>query len=286
MKGFFVPGSRSGSYVASKRNEEGSYAYDAAAQGVGIQKQAALQELGQQYDATINNAYASYLASQRSIQSSAMGEGYKEAYLEAQQAGLQNQVAQAGASLAQTRQALNQQEAEAQSIIQKQYETEVANLDRVTASMESYLAYVKNLTPSKGTVDEGLAALGIDHTKDIESQYELLYKLDPATMSTYTDENAEKGLSYLEWVNANLKDTGADKEWAQWLFSFGGWQDFQNALAARKGEAAITKIRAEQAKVAEKQAKKAKEEQEKRAAEEKKKNTVLGGRIITGIQEF
>ena len=73
-----------GAYVAGKRTEEGTPVYEAASGVLGMQKQAAIQNLEKNYATTIENAYASYLANQRGIETSAMGQGYKQAYLEAQ----------------------------------------------------------------------------------------------------------------------------------------------------------------------------------------------------------
>ena len=79
-KGFYVPSSQSSSYVASKRNDEGSYEYTSQAQDIGLQRKAALPDLSEQYGDVVENAYASYLANQRTINASAMGQGYKDAY--------------------------------------------------------------------------------------------------------------------------------------------------------------------------------------------------------------
>ena len=66
-EGFFVPGSRTASYVKGKTNEYGASDYYSNVNELGIQKQAALQNLSDQYASTINNAYAAYLANQRNI---------------------------------------------------------------------------------------------------------------------------------------------------------------------------------------------------------------------------
>ena len=85
--GWFVT-SRSAPYVLSKQNEEGSYAYKADIANVGIQKQAALQDLEKSYESTINKAYSSYLANQKTIAGTTMGQGYKELYEQAEQENL------------------------------------------------------------------------------------------------------------------------------------------------------------------------------------------------------
>ena len=130
MKGFYVPNSISSSYIANKRNEEGSLAYQSMATEVGLQRQAALQDLSQQYASTIENAYAAYLAGQRGIAGSAMGQGYKEAYMQNQQQAMMQQVAETNATAAKARQELAAQEADVQEQIQKQFEEEYSDFVR------------------------------------------------------------------------------------------------------------------------------------------------------------
>ena len=215
MKGFYVPGSQSSSYVASKRNEEGSFAYDAAAIGAGIQKQAALQDLSKQYESTIENAYASYLATQRGIDTSAMGQGYKEAYKEKQQQNLISNIAEANQNVATVRAQIENRASQSREALDKQFKTETANLDRVAATMNDYLTYVKGLSGS------------YLEDKPVDELYEALYNYQP---QGFTDEEGQAGLPYSEWIKNQLKDTADDKAWSQWLFYQGGLQDFMNAV--------------------------------------------------------
>lgn len=233
--GFFVPGSISGSYVASKKNEEGSYKYDAQAIGVGMQKQAALQDLEKSYEGTINKAYNSYLANQQNIRGSQMGQGYKELYERAEEENLIAQQEQAAMNVSQVKSQLLSQEQEAQAAIQQQYQAEVANLDRVARSMQDYLGYVKSL---EGGLDYLSKLSGITVTDDTlaEDLYEALYTAQPQTL--VSSEDAEtKGLPFSQWLHGQLKETNEDVAFEQWLFS-GGWQDFQKAagLATDKTE--------------------------------------------------
>ena len=101
--GYYVPSGIASSYVANKRNAEGSYAKEADLGTVNRQEQAALQNLQQNYDQTINNAYASYLANQQAIGNSALGQGFKEEYLQQQQQQLAQNVAQANLNTANAR---------------------------------------------------------------------------------------------------------------------------------------------------------------------------------------
>ena len=217
---FYVPDSLSGSYVASKRTEEGSLAYPAAETEIGIQQQAALQDLSKQYETTIENAYSSYLASQRNVMESAMGQGYKEQYLEAQDQALAENLAQINANVASTRAELAAQESEAKSVVQEQYKQEVANLDRTAASFQNYLDYVKELNiGDKSALSEEYINLGVDYL------YETLYGLQPR-------ETGIDGMSYSEWLLANRGNTKEDEAWYQWAQA-GGLQDFLSSVRAR-----------------------------------------------------
>ena len=224
--GFFVPGSIKGSYVASKKNEEGSYKYDTQAIGVGMQKQAALQELEKSYESTINNAYNSYLANQQTIRTSNMGQGYKEIYEQAENENLLAQQAEAAMNVSQVKSQLLGQEQEAQASIQQQYQTEVANLDRVARSMQDYLGYIKSL---EGGIDYLSKLSGINVTNDTlaEDLYEALYDAQPQALSSAEDSDI-KGMSYSEWLHSQMKETDEDVAFERWLFS-GGWQDFQKS---------------------------------------------------------
>ena len=226
IKGFFVPGSMSGSYVASKRNEEGSYQYDAQAIGVGMQKQAALQDLEKSYETTISKAYNSYLANQQGIRSSQMGQGYKKLYEQAEEENLIAKHAEATMNVSQVKSQLLSQEQEAQANIQQQYQTEVANLDRVARSMQNYLSYVKSL---EGGLDYLSKLSGITVTDETlaEDLYETLYSAQPQSLVSAEDSET-KGLPFSQWLHTQLKETDEDIAFEQWLYS-GGWQDFQKS---------------------------------------------------------
>lgn len=228
MKGFYVPNSISSSYVANKRNDQGSFQYDAAANTVGLEKQSALQSLGKNYATTIENAYSSYLSANRGVMGSNMGQGYKEAYLEAQQEGLNAEVANANVNLANARAELNQQESEAREQIDKSFQQEVSNFDRVAKSMQDYLSYVKSLTSSDGA-STYLAVE--DYDKSVDELYDTLFNAQP---QGYLDAEGNMGQSYVQWVNGQLKDNANDTSWSQWLFGQGGYQEFLQA--ARRGK--------------------------------------------------
>lgn len=221
--GYYVPTSMSQSYVASKRNEEGTLKYKSAEQELGIQKQMALQNLEKNYETTIENAYASYLANQRGINTSAMGQGYKEIYKQAQEQQLLSDIAVANMNLANTRSEISANIAEAQKNIQAQEAQEVSNLNRVQGAMTQYLQYVKSLTGAGGKT----ALSAEDAKKEIDDLYETLFELSPKTL---TDESGAQGLGFVDWIKTQLTGSEVDTAWGDWLFS-GGLADFKTAVA-------------------------------------------------------
>ena len=224
--GFYVPGSKSSSYVASKRNEEGSYLYDAAASEIGLQKQAALQDLEKNYATTVENAYASYLANQRAINTAAMGQGYKEAYEQAQQQQLATNIAEANLTAANARSQISQNAQEARSTLEQQFAAEAVNLDRVASSMNNYLTYIKSLSGKDNT----MYLSEEDSKKSIDELYETLYGAQPQSL---TDPEGNAGMPYLQWMEQQLK-TEEDRDWYNWLAYQGGWQDFTTAVQRSK----------------------------------------------------
>jgi len=224
--GFFVPNSVSSSYVANKRNESGALEYESAAGEVGVGKQTALQQLGKQYSSAIEGGYAAYLAANRGVMGSNMGQGFKEEYLRLQQEGMQQNIAETNLGAANARQELDIQEAQIKGQIQKQFQTEVGYMDRMANSLNDYLGYVRSLTNSKGLTYLNSDQMG----KGLDQMYDILYNAQP---QGYLDESGNLGMSYLQWLNAQLKETTADKEFGQWAFGLGGYNQFQEAT--RKG---------------------------------------------------
>ena len=146
MNGFYVPGSASGSYVANKRDEEGTLLYEGAANEIGIQKQAAIQQLEKNYAATVENAYASYLAANRGVQGSQMGQGYKELYKQIQQQQLQQNIASTTSEFNKQVMNVEAQEESAKQQLQERFQQEVSYFDRLRQSLGNYFEYVKTLT--------------------------------------------------------------------------------------------------------------------------------------------
>lgn len=223
MNGFYVPGSVSSSYVANKRNEEGSLAYEAAETQVGIEKQAALQQLEKNYSSTIENAYASYLAANRGIEGSQMGQGYKELYKQLYQNQLASNIANANIQLNEQRVSLAEQEAAAKQNIENQFRTEVGYLDRVQQSFADYFEYAKGLTKS---TDSNAYYLNEEQMKqNIDTMYDVLNEIDPVD---YLDAEGNMGMRYADFVKSQLKTTEADQAWYEWWIS-GGLNEFMNA---------------------------------------------------------
>lgn len=224
--GFLVPSSIGQSYIDSKRTEEGSFQYDSYYNRAGIQKQSALQSLGNMYESTIENAYASYLASQRGIMGSNLGQGYKEAYLQNQQQALMSNIAEGNLTLAKGRAELSVQEVQEKAAIDKQREAEIGNINRVAKTFENYLGYVKSLSKDgKSPLSEEQMNMSVDDL------YETLQgeRFQP---QSYLDTEGNMGLPYSQWVNQQLTTSTVDTAFGQW-FNQGGLSEFLQAVRQR-----------------------------------------------------
>ena len=88
------------------------------------------------------------------------------------------------------------------------------------------------------------------------------------SLRQYKDENELTGKTFQEWLNTQVDMTkAADKAWYEWYLT-GGYQDFMKSITSRKGETALAKRQAveakaqEEAKLADLQAKVDKAQQE------------------------
>lgn len=230
--GYFIPGSMSSEYVSSKRNESGSQYYESQAAEVGLQKQAAFQQLNETYSQAIDNAYSSYLAANRGINTSNMGQGYKELYKEAQEQQLMSNITSSAEYLAEQRASLTQQAASAEAQIQKAYSTEVGYYDKLQQTFANYYEYVQGLTSEtsgQSYLDEYEKKAGIDN------MYELLAN---AQLQDYKDEEGKSALNFSDYVRQQTKDIQDD--WYQWFLTT-GYNSFMNAPKSKrqyaKGEA-------------------------------------------------
>lgn len=236
--GFYVPGSLSSSYVQSKRNEQGSLEYDSKQNEIGITEQAAIQDLQSQYESTIENAYAAYVANQRNIAMSNMGQGYKEIYAGLAQQNMQSTIGEARTNLQSVRSEIEGQTDAMRQSLQQQFEGEVVNLDRVASSFEGYRQYLAGLTSKDPKNEEGIftkeeSALGIDEL------YERLANEFSQRAKNYTDPDTElSGMSYAEWISNQYGSKDTDKDWYQWFLT-GGYQDFMRSVTKRNQPSAL-----------------------------------------------
>ena len=231
MNGFYVPGSASGSYVANKRDEEGTLLYEGAANEIGIQKQAAIQQLEKNYAATVENAYASYLAANRGVQGSQMGQGYKELYKQIQQQQLQQNIASTTSEFNKQVMNVEAQEESAKQQLQERFQQEVSYFDRLRQSLGNYFEYVKTLTDadSNGYFDP------YELNQSVDSMYDILGTAQPVGQYDsegnyigYSDQDGKAGMTYSEWIANQMGTSDEDQAWYQWMIS-GGFNEFMNA---------------------------------------------------------
>lgn len=236
-QGFYVPGSLSSSYVQSKRNEQGSLGYDSQRNQVGIAEQSAIQDLQSQYESTIENAYAAYLANQRNIAMSNMGQGYKQMYGDLAQQHMQQSIATDRASIQSAMSEIQQNAAVAKANIDANFETEVANLDRVANSFQQYRDYLSKLTRKDAksgdkSVDLFTKEEAALSTEDIYDR--LAEEFSQRAKNYVNGEDDTAGMSYTEWISNMYSgsDNANDKDWYKWFLS-GGYQDFMHSVAKR-----------------------------------------------------
>lgn len=231
MNGFYVPGSVSGSYVANKRDEEGTLLYEGAANEIGIQKQAAIQQLEKNYAATVENAYASYLAANRGVQGSQMGQGYKELYKQIQQQQLQQNIASTTGEFNKQVMNVEAQEESAKQQLQERFQQEVSYFDRLRQSLGNYFEYVKTLTDADGNGYFDPYELN----QSVDSMYDILGTAQPigqydteGNYIGYSDQDGKAGMTYSEWIANQMGTSDEDQAWYQWMIG-GGFNEFMNA---------------------------------------------------------
>ena len=276
MEGFYVPGSYSSSYVSNKADEQGARYYENQSIEIGKQTQAALTQLSSNYEQTINDAYASYLASQQSIGNSAMGQGYKEAYLEMAKNQFQNNIISSNHPLEQAPLQIQQQGQHAQAALQQQFATDTANLDRFVTSFGAYKDYLAKLTPNpnnqNAVISEGQSYLSEDQKKmTVDDLYNFLMEAQP---EGYVDENENRGLTFTEWLNSQYgpgsKGSQADQDWFNWAMFQGGYDDFKNALAKKANQTEANQYQAIKEEEARQEAERQRQLEEARLAEERR----------------
>lgn len=272
---YYVPNKIANSYVANKRTETGEYMYDSAMQDIGMETQAAVQSLNKSYSNVINDAYTNYLNSKRSIMSSDLGQGYKEAYIEKQQKALQETTAQAGLSAAETKQQLLQQQYESQAAVGKAFQTEVLNMEQVGTQLTNYMEYLKNVYGEAGTSyyedvisGKGLTDLDTKVGLKAEDIYDVLYNAQPKGYST---EGGEAAMSWMDWLKTQIK-TEKEQSWYDWYVGEGGYEQFQDAYGSGYSQLVSDEL-AEQARKKEYDAAYAKAEEEYKIEKYNKEQT-------------
>lgn len=239
--GFYVPDTLSDSFVSSKRTQEGNYAYEEQKNKIGVMEQKALQDLNESYSSTINNAYDSYLASQRAVLGSSMGQGFKEQYLQQKQQDLMTDIANANLSLAKARSEIEGEAESARTQIESQRLGEIEYLERAIGSMENYMNYLDTATAvlkdeagndvTKTYLESATGLTPKEYKKfNVDEYYDLLLEAQPQDYSVGGD-NANPAMSYYEWMRTQMKDTQADRDFEKWFYGSGGYEELKQALA-------------------------------------------------------
>lgn len=224
-KGFFVPNSKSGDFVANQKTSEGSYKWDQAAGEIGLAQQSALQNINKQYSTTINNAYNNYLLANRGIQGSMMGQNYKEAYGQIMQQQLVASIAETNMNATNLRAQIAQQGNAQLGTLEEAYKKEVSNLDRVAYSAKDYQSYLSGLVNKD---DMSTKFFTEEESKtSIDFMYDRVFDAQP---QNFVDEKGNQALTYTEWVNLNLKNNEADIAWSNWLLGLGGLSQFRKGV--------------------------------------------------------
>jgi len=227
MAGYYVPSSYSANYVANKKNEDGTRVYDSAVNKAGIDAQRGMYQLNQQYNQTINNAYANNLLANRGLKASAMGSGFKEAFAQNQQAMLANQMNQVNLSVQDTKQSIFQALGSQLNQIGAAQQQEVGNMRRLAGGLEQYYEYLKTLTNPQGNyTDHQKFASGEGST--FEDNYNKIFSTNTGSVAGYTDSQNESALSWEDWFRKNSGNSEKDTAWLDWLYQGGvtQYQDF------------------------------------------------------------
>ncbi len=227
MSGYYVPSSFSANYVANKKNADGTYTYDSAINRVGIDTQRNLQQLNKQYNVTINNAYAQQLMANRGLRASALGTGYKQAYVQQLQASLNQEVEQVSLSVAETKQNIFNNLTQNLNQVAAAQQQEIDNMRRMASSLEQYNTYLQGLTTLEGntyTTDFGF------REGSFEENYDKLFDQEinnSGILSKYVDENNNVGLSFEDWLRQRSGTSSQDTSWLDWVYN-GGYTQYRD----------------------------------------------------------
>lgn len=223
--GFYIPSSNTQDYVYNLKNESGELKYESQAADIGMEKQAAIQDLNKTYSDAITSAYSSYLNSKRGIAASSLGENYKQAYYESQRQALQSQLSETAQSAAEARQEIEASATSATEQLAQAYQTEVGYMDKTQRQLQQYYDYLKGLKLSE---DNELATKGTSYLTDAQSNlslqdaYGIIYSAQD--VDKYETDTGAVGQSFLDWSYTNLGTS--DQDYYTWLQQ-GGYQQYQ-----------------------------------------------------------
>lgn len=224
-KGILVPSSASRNYVQNQRGERGSYKWDDEVSEIGLGHQTALQSLNKQYSNTINEAYAGYLAANRGIAGSNMGQGYKDAYIQQTQQAFNTQQDEALSNLASAQYQLSLQGAEALAGVKQRMDTETSYINRTKQSAIDYYEYLRNLE-NKDRTKEDLGYFTKDELGlDIDQLYDRIFD---AFVGDYEDMDGNEAMTYNAWLTRSIRNSDADRNWYDWLLTQGGLKQFRD----------------------------------------------------------
>jgi hypothetical protein len=228
MSGYYVPSSFSSSYVANKKNENGTYHYDSQVNQAGIETQRSLQQLNKQYNNTINQAYGQNLLANKGLRASMLGSGYKEAYMQNMQQSLLQDMSQADLSVQQTKQSIFQALGNQLGNIANTQLQDVNNMRRMAGSLERYHEYLQTLSmgvDNKYVDDQGFK-VGPEWT--FEDNYDKLFGTQKGIIGQYRDEYNNPALALEDWLRQNSGNTDKDTAWLDWAYStgFNQYKDF------------------------------------------------------------
>lgn len=237
-QGYFVPTSMASNYVRTKKDSQGANIWDTEAAQINIDKQRALQSLNDRYSKSLNDAYANYLAQKNLVANSSMGQGYKMAYDKALGQNFAATEQELNSNVSEARQTIESNAQSALDLSQRNFETNVANLNRIGMLSESYLNYVKSLRD----VNNEMTYFGNTDLTANATLNDLYAKMigngdlftDETIAAGYVDEENQAAKSFTEFVNSQI-DTERDKDFYDWFLTK-GYNEFRTGVQDKTRE--------------------------------------------------
>ena len=242
-QGYFVPTSMASDYVRTKKDSQGANIWDTEAAQINIDKQRALQSLNDRYSQSLNDAYANYLAQKNLVANSSMGQGYKMAFDRELGQNFAATEQELNSNVSEARQTIESSAQSALDLSQRNFETNVANLNRIGMLSESYLNYVKSLRDVNnemtyfGNTDLTANATLNDLYARMIGNGDLL--TDETIAAGYVDEENQAAKSFTEFVNSQI-DTERDKDFYDWFLTK-GYNEFRTGVQDKTREYMSTK---------------------------------------------